>query len=292
MSEMKPSKPAKAPAQTDNNNSQIWSVVEKSRHPKRPHALDYIKEIFEDFEELSGDRSFKEDPALLGGLAKLKATQDSSPTRCLVLAHQKGRNTQQRVKRNFGMAHPEGYKKAIRLMDLAEKFSLPIISFIDTPGAFPGIEAEERGQSYAIATCTQKMLSTRTPSMGIVIGEGGSGGALAIGVPDRLLMLSNSTYSVISPESCASILWKDAKESKKAAQALQPHAESVKKLGICDEIITEPGKGAHENLAATSALILSKIHEHLIELQQLPLALLLEQRSQKYRQMGQCHTNE
>lgn len=291
MSDTKAPKANGSESNLDVTTSEIWSVVEKSRHPKRPHALDYIKIICDDFEELSGDRSFKEDAALVGGIAQLKSITGNQSIRIMVLAHQKGRNTQQKVKRNFGMAHPEGYKKAIRLMEMAEKFSLPLITFIDTPGAFPGIEAEERGQSYAIATSTQAMLSMRSPSVGIVIGEGGSGGALAIGVPDRLLMLSNSTYSVISPESCASILWKDAKESKKAANALQPHAESVKKLGICDEIITEPGEGAHDHLEDTAQLILTKFHEHLDELKQLSIDQLMELRSQKYRNMGYDYTN-
>lgn len=216
-----------------------WQIAQVARHPNRPYTLDYIQSVFTDFHELHGDRMFGDDAAMVGGLARL-ADMD-----VMVIGHQKGRTLKERTERNFGMPRPEGYRKALRLMKLAEKFNLPIITLIDTPGAYPGIDAEERGQSEAIGRNIYEMSNLKVPVIACVIGEGGSGGALAIGVADRVLMLEYSTYSVISPEGCASILWKDAKEADKAAIALSLTASKLKSLGLIDRIVSEPLGGAH-----------------------------------------------
>lgn len=261
-----------------------WEQIELSRHPQRPYTLDYIPELFEDFLELKGDRCFKEDPALIAGMGVLKAFGSQNPSQSVFfVGHQKGRNTKEKIHRNFGMAKPEGYRKAIRVFELAERFQKPVICFIDTPGAFPGVGAEERGQAEAIASCIDCMLKLSVPSVGVVIGEGGSGGALAIGSTNSLLMMENATYSVISPESCAAILWGTADEAKKAAEALKPTAQFVKKLGICDEIIQESEGGAHTDLSKSSQNILKKLHKHLSKLNQFNTKERQEQKWQKYR---------
>ncbi|MCB1640694.1 MAG: acetyl-CoA carboxylase carboxyltransferase subunit alpha, partial [Xanthomonadales bacterium] len=226
-----------------------WQITQLARHPQRPHAVDYLPLVFDEFEELAGDRAYAEDAAIIAGLARLSGRP------VMVLAQEKGRDTRQKVKRNFGMPRPEGYRKAKRLMEMAERFRLPIVSFIDTPGAYPGVGAEERGQSEAIATNLALMARLRTPIICTVIGEGGSGGALAIGVGDRTLMLEYAIYSVISPEGCASILWKSAERAREAAEALGVTSARLKELGLIDEIIKEPLGGAHRDpQAAAEAL--------------------------------------
>lgn len=224
-------------------NLDAWQVSKMSRHPNRPYTLDYIEHIFTEFEELAGDRAFADDKAIVGGLARL----DGKPV--MVIGHQKGRTVKDKVKRNFGMPAPEGYRKALRLMQMAERFKLPIITFIDTPGAYPGVGAEERGQSEAIARNLREMSMLKVPIICTVIGEGGSGGALAIGVGDKVNMLQYSTYSVISPEGCASILWKSADKASTAAEVMGLTATRLKELGLIDNIITEPLGGAHRNYA-------------------------------------------
>ncbi len=218
-----------------------WQISQVARHPNRPYALDYIHNVFTDFHELHGDRAYADDKAIVGGIARL------ADINVMVIGNQKGRTLKERTERNFGMARPEGYRKALRLMELAEKFGLPIITLIDTPGAYPGIDAEERGQSEAIGHNIYRMSSLKVPVISCIIGEGGSGGALAIGVADKTLMLQYATYSVISPEGCASILWKSATEAPKAAEALCLTAEKLKSLGLVDKIITEPLGGAHRD---------------------------------------------
>ena len=270
-----------------------WMVVERSRHPQRPYALDYVKSIFSNFEELKGDRAFAEDPAIVCGVGELKGVSDDSPSRkVFFIGNQKGRNTKQKIERNFGMAKPEGYRKACRIMELAERFQRPIVTFIDTPGAFPGIGAEERGQSEAIATSILKLFNVKVPTVGVVIGEGGSGGALAIGVTDKLLMLQNSIYSVISPESCAAILWQSATEAKRAAHALKMSAQDCLGFGLADEIIPEPGEGAHETFDAVSHELLVRIHDHLSDLEKKSVKDLMESRFQKFRYLDKAFVRE
>lgn len=241
-------------------NLSSWQVTQMSRHPQRPYTLDYIEHIFTDFEELHGDRHFADDAAIVGGIARL----DGRPV--MVIGHQKGRDVKEKVRRNFGMPKPEGYRKACRLMQMAERFKMPIITFIDTPGAYPGIDAEERGQSEAIAWNLQVMSRLKTPIISTVIGEGGSGGALAIGVCDRLMMLQYSIYSVISPEGCASILWKSAEKATDAAEAMGVTAGRLKELGLVDNLIEEPLGGAHRDPAEVGARIKAQL---LLELEQL-----------------------
>jgi acetyl-CoA carboxylase carboxyl transferase subunit alpha len=267
-----------------------WGVVEKSRHPQRPYSLDYAVKIFSDFEEVRGDRAYSDDAAIVAGMATIEV--DGYKQNVFVVSHQKGRNTKQKILRNFGMARPEGYRKAMRVFELAERFKKPVITFIDTPGAFPGVGAEERGQSHAIAASIQRMFEVKVPTVSVVIGEGGSGGALAIGVGDRLLMLENSIYSVISPESCAAILWGNAAESKRAAVALKMSAKETFELGLCDEIIEEAGSGAHETLEETSARVKSAIVRNLKDLSKLSTEDLLKQRFDKYRKIDQRHFAE
>jgi acetyl-CoA carboxylase carboxyl transferase subunit alpha len=254
--------------------------VQLSRHPARPYTLDYVRLLMDDFIELHGDRSFRDDPAIVGGMARLDDTE------VLILGHQKGRNTKENLHRNFGMPRPEGYRKCTRLMRLASRFGRPILCFIDTPGAYPGIGAEERGQAEAIAKSLQVMASVRTPIVAVVIGEGGSGGALAIGVADRILMFEYSIYSVISPEGCASILWRDPSKVGEAAAQLKLTAPDLKRLGVIDEIVPEADGGAHRDPALTASHLRSVLKRCLKELVQLPSKELVEQRYRKFRAMG------
>lgn len=237
-----------------------WQVSQLARHPMRPYTLDYIPRIFTDFDELCGDRAYADDKAIIGGLAKI----DGTPV--MVIGHQKGRDTHEKIKRNFGMPKPEGYRKALRLMEMAERFQLPIITFIDTPGAYPGVGAEERGQSEAIAKNLKVMSDLKTPIICTVIGEGGSGGALAIGVGDRVNMLQFSTYSVISPEGCASILWKSAENAPLAAEAMGVSAPQIKELGLINTIINEPQGGAHRDYDTMAANLKATLKQQLAQL--------------------------
>lgn len=254
------------------SNLSSWDITRLARHPKRPYTLDYLQHIVTDFEELHGDRAFADDPSIVGGMARLEGRP------VMVIGHQKGREVKEKVKRNFGMPRPEGYRKARRLMELAERFSLPILTFIDTPGAYPGIDAEERGQSEAIARNIATMSSLRTPIISTVIGEGGSGGALAIGVCDRLLMLQYATYSVISPEGCASILWKSAEFAADAAEAMGVTAARLHELKLVDQVIEEPLGGAHRNLEDAAQSIKRRIVSTLAELEGMDFDELYEQR--------------
>ncbi len=257
-----------------------WQVTQLARHPLRPYTLDYIASCFSDFQELHGDRMYADDKALIGGLARI----EGQPV--VVIGHQKGRDTTERVERNYGMARPEGYRKALRLMRLAEKFRLPVVTLIDTPGAYPGVGAEERGQSEAIARNLLVMASLRTPIVSVVIGEGGSGGALAIGVADRVLMLQYSIYSVISPEGCASILWKSADKAEAAAEALGVTSDRLSKLGLIDEVLPEPLGGAHRNPAAMAETMKNALLQALTELQSLSLEELMERRQHRLMAYG------
>ncbi len=257
-----------------------WQITQLARHPQRPYTLDYLAGVFTDFHELHGDRMYADDMAIVGGRARL----DGHPV--MVIGHQKGRDTKERVRRNYGMPKPEGYRKALRLMKLAERFGLPLITLIDTPGAYPGVGSEERGQSEAIARNLVGMSELRVPIVSVVIGEGGSGGALAIGVGDRLLMLQFSTYSVISPEGCASILWKSADKKEVAADALGLTAERLNALGLVDEVIGEPLGGAHRDAAAMGAALHAALGRHLRELAGIPIELLLEQRQTRIAGFG------
>ncbi|MDD5035161.1 MAG: acetyl-CoA carboxylase carboxyl transferase subunit alpha [Methylococcaceae bacterium] len=258
-----------------------WQISQISRHPQRPYTQDYLETMFEDFHELHGDRGFADDPAIVGGLARL----DGIPV--MVIGHQKGRDTKEKIFRNFGMPRPEGYRKALRLMHLAERFHLPLICLIDTPGAYPGIGAEERGQSEAIARNLFEMSKLKTPIVCAIIGEGGSGGALAIGVGDRLMMLQYSTYAVISPEGCASILWKSADKAELAAEAMGITSKRLLELKLIDEIVPEPLGGAHRDRKAMAENLKAAISKSLLELQQQPLESLLEHRYQRLMQYGQ-----
>jgi len=262
-----------------------WQKVQLSRHPNRPYSLDYIEKIFSDFEELHGDRSFKDDLAIVGGVARFEGTS------VMVIAQQKGRNTEDNLKRNFGCPNPEGYRKALRLMNLANKFGLPIISIVDTPGAFPGIGAEERHVAEAIAVNLREMASLKVPIVALVIGEGGSGGALGVAVANKVLILENAYYSVISPEGCAAILWKDRSFSSNAAEALKLDASELLKLGIVDEVIPEPIGGAHRNWDLTSVSISKSIASNLSELSVLSATKLVDQRYDKFRKMGEFTEN-
>ncbi|MEO5700411.1 MAG: acetyl-CoA carboxylase carboxyltransferase subunit alpha [Casimicrobiaceae bacterium] len=252
-----------------------WQIAQVARHPQRPYTLDYVGSIFSDFRELHGDRGYADDPAIVGGLARFNGQP------CMVIGHQKGRDTKEKIRRNFGMPRPEGYRKALRLMKLAEKFGLPLFTFVDTPGAYPGIGAEERGQSEAIGRNLYEMAGLRTPVVVTVIGEGGSGGALAIAIGDVSLMLQYSTYSVISPEGCASILWKSAEQAPEAAEILGITAARLKQLGLIDRVVTEPLGGAHRDHAAMMVTLRKALTESLRQLQDQPLDALLEAREDK-----------
>ncbi len=262
------------------SNLSRWQTAQVARHINRPFTLDYIREIFTDFTELHGDRAFGDDHAIVGGPARL----DGRPV--MVMGHQKGRDTKEKVFRNFGMPNPEGYRKALRLMEMAEQFRLPVITFVDTPGAYPGIGAEERGQAEAIARNLRDMASLKTPVVVCITGEGGSGGALAIAVGNRVLMLEHSVYSVISPEGCAAILWSDGSKGAQAADALKLTARDIITLGVIDEIVAEPPGGAHRDHAATAANLKQAILRNLAELSSLSPEELLEDRYRKFRAMS------
>lgn len=254
--------------------------VQVARHPRRPYTLDYLNTVFTDFVELHGDRLFRDDPAIVAGWARLDGAS------VMVIGHQKGRDTKENLRRNFAMAHPEGYRKALRLMKLAEKFGAPLITLVDTPGAYPGLGAEERGQAEAIARNLLEMASLRTPIVTAVIGEGGSGGALAVGLADRVVMLENSVYSVISPEGCAAILWKDASQRERAAEALKLTARDLLDLGVVDEIIPEPPGGAHADPEAAAEALGESLRRHVRQLRKIRIAKLLKRREKKYLSMG------
>ena len=257
-----------------------WQIAQLARHPQRPYTLDYVHRVFDDFQELHGDRAFADDRAIVGGVARLEGRP------VMLIGHQKGRDTKEKIHRNFGMPRPEGYRKALRLMKTAERFKLPILTFIDTPGAYPGIDAEERGQSEAIARNLLVMSRLKTPVICTVMGEGGSGGALAIGVGDRVMMLEYSTYSVISPEGCASILWKSAEKAPLAAEAMGITSSSLKELGLIDTIIPEPIGGAHRDMDTMAHNVKSVLSETLEQLERIPLEKLLEERYQRLMSYG------
>lgn len=257
-----------------------WQVAQLARHPQRPYTRDYIEHIFTDFDELAGDRAYSDDASIVGGLARL----NDKPV--VVIGHQKGRDTKEKIKHNFGMSRPEGYRKAKRIMELAERFSLPVFTFIDTPGAFPGVGAEERGQSEAIARNLKVMSRLEVPIIATVIGEGGSGGALAIGVGDRVNMLQYSTYSVISPEGCASILWKSAEKAEEAAQAMGITAERIKSLGLIDNIVAEPLGGGHRDYFAMGKSLKERLVKDMDDLEKLSVEQLLAKRYNKLMSFG------
>ena len=261
-------------------NLSPWQRAQIARHPQRPSISDYLEELTENVIELHGDRLYGEDRAIIGGFATWK---DRS---IMVMGHEKGKSLKERMRRNFGMAKPEGYRKALRLMKLAEKFQRPIVTFIDTPGAYPGIDAEQRGQAEAIARNLLEMIRLQVPIIAVVTGEGGSGGALALGVADRVLMLEHAIYSVISPEGCAAILWGDASKSATAATALRMTATELLELNIIDEIIPEPLGGAHRDVSLTAKHVSKTLDMHFLQLQKLPLATLLKQREAKFRNIG------
>jgi acetyl-CoA carboxylase carboxyl transferase subunit alpha len=257
-----------------------WQISQVARHPQRPYTLDYINNIFADFEELNGDRTFANDPSIIGGLARFAGQS------VMVIGHQKGRDTKDKLFRNFGMPRPEGYRKALRLMRLAEKFNVPVMTFVDTPGAYPGVGAEERGQSEAIGRNLYVMAELRVPIVVTVIGEGGSGGALAIAIGDVVLMLQYATYSVISPEGCASILWKSAEKAPDAAETLGITASRLKTLGLVDKVVTEPLGGAHRDPSAVFQTLRRALQEALSQVQEKPLEALLETRFSKLMAYG------
>lgn len=264
------------------SNLGAWQISQLARHPNRPYTFDYVKRMLTEFDELAGDRAYADDKAIVGGLALL----DDEPV--MVIGHQKGRDTKEKIKRNFGMPKPEGYRKALRLMKMAERFQLPIITFIDTPGAYPGVGAEERGQSEAIARNLKEMAELKVPVICTVIGEGGSGGALAIGVGDRVNMMQYSTYSVISPEGCASILWKSAEKASTAAEAMGVSASQIYELGLINTIVDEPLGGAHRDFDSTAANLKATIKQQLAQLKSLSTEELLEQRYQRLMSFGYC----
>ena len=257
-----------------------WQIAQVARHPQRPYTFDYVKHIFSDFEELHGDRGFSDDKAIVGGMARFNGQP------CMVIGHQKGRDTKEKIQRNFGMPRPEGYRKAMRLMKLAEKFQLPVFTFVDTPGAYPGIDAEERGQSEAIGHNLYVMAELKVPLIATIIGEGGSGGALAIAVGDAVLMLQYSTYSVISPEGCASILWKSANRASEAAETMGITASRLKSLGLVDRIISEPVGGAHRDYVAMSASLKRALQDSLKQVAGLSPEELIERRMERLMGYG------
>ncbi len=263
-----------------------WQKVQLSRHPGRPYTLDYVQLVFDEFLELHGDRAFADDESIVGGMARLSGRE------VLVLGHQKGRNTKENLRRNFGMSRPEGYRKALRLMQLAARFRRPILTFIDTPGAYPGVGAEERGQAEAIARNLEVMATLPTPFIATIIGEGGSGGALALGVGDRVLMFEYSVYSVISPEGCAAILWKDQSKVATAAQELKLTAPDLLRFGVCDEIIGEAPGGAHRDAAITAGNLRAALVRHLAELAELAPSELLDRRYRKFRALGRIEEHK
>ena len=257
-----------------------WQNVQVARHPERPHFSDYIERITEEFDELHGDRHFSDDRAVIGGIGSI------GEYKVMFIGHEKGRSTDEKILHNFGMSQPEGYRKACRLMELAERFSMPIVTLVDTPGAYPGIDSEERGQSEAIAHNLRVMSSLKTPIIVNVVGEGGSGGALALGVGDHITMLEHSTYSVASPEACASIVWRDSTKADEAAEAMKLNADSILELGLIDEIITEPLGGAHRNYDQASSNLSKVILKNLDELTKLPIDVLIEKRYERLMSYG------
>jgi acetyl-CoA carboxylase carboxyl transferase subunit alpha len=263
-----------------------WQKTELARHPQRPQSLDYIERVFTDFSEIHGDRGFGDDAAIVCGMARFHGDE------VMIIATQKGRDMKQRVYRNFGTPHPEGYRKAIRVMQVAEKFKRPIFTLVDTDGAYPGIHAEERGQAEAIAYNLREMARLEVPIIATVIGVGGSGGALAIAVADRVLMMENSVYSVISPEGCAAIMWRDASKKELAAEAMRITAADLSELGCIDDIIPEPEGGAHRDHEAAANLLDASLHRHYLELKKTPTAALLEARYKKFRTMAQFYKTE
>ena len=262
------------------SNLSPWQNVQVARHPERPHFVDYIERITEEFDELHGDRHFSDDRAVLGGIAKIGEYE------VIIIGHEKGRSTEEKIKHNFGMSQPEGYRKACRLMQLAERFNLPVVTLIDTPGAYPGIDSEERGQSEAIAYNLKVMSSLKTPIIVNIVGEGGSGGALALGVGDHINMMEHATYSVASPEACASIVWRDSEMAAQAAEAMKLSAENILELQLIDEIIKEPLGGAHRNYDQASLMIKDSIIKNLDRINQIPLNQLVEQRYERLMSYG------
>tara|TARA_B100001029_G_scaffold54816_1_gene44115 strand:+ start:1511 stop:2458 length:948 start_codon:yes stop_codon:yes gene_type:complete len=262
------------------SNLSPWQNIQVARHPERPHFIDYIERITDQFDELHGDRHFADDRAILGGIGKVGEYQ------VVIIGHEKGRSTEEKIKHNFGMSQPEGYRKACRLMKLAERFNLPIITLIDTPGAYPGIDSEERGQSEAIANNLKVMSSLKTPIIVNIVGEGGSGGALALGVGDHINMMEHATYSVASPEACASIVWRDSEKAAEAAEAMKLSAENIFELKLIDEIIKEPLGGAHRNYDQASLLIKNSIVSNLERLNQIPINTLVEKRYERLMGYG------
>jgi len=263
-----------------------WEKTELARHPQRPYMLDYVERIFTDWSEIHGDRGFADDPAIVCGMARFHGEE------VMLVGHQKARDTKQKVYRNFGMPNPEGYRKALRVMRIAEKFGRPILTFVDTPGAYPGLGAEERGQAEAIALSLREMSRLRVPTITTITGEGGSGGALAIAVADRVLMLENSIYAVISPEGCASIMWRDATKKDLAAQAMRITASDLRELGCVDGIVEEPAAGAHSDHEAAAALLDAALAKSLQEIRAVPINDLIEARYQKFRNMAQFFRDE
>ncbi|MFL2701721.1 MAG: acetyl-CoA carboxylase carboxyltransferase subunit alpha [Gammaproteobacteria bacterium] len=262
------------------SNLSPWQNVQVARHPERPHFVDYIERITDEFDELHGDRHFSDDRAILGGIGKI------GEYKVVIIGHEKGRSTEEKIKHNFGMSQPEGYRKACRLMKLAERFNLPVVTLIDTPGAYPGIDSEERGQSEAIANNLKVMSSLKTPIIVNIVGEGGSGGALALGVGDHINMMEHATYSVASPEACASIVWRDAEMAAQAAEAMKLSAENILELQLIDEIIKEPLGGAHRNYDQASLKIKDSIIKNLDRINQIPLNQLVEQRYERLMGYG------
>ena len=262
------------------SNLSPWQNVQVARHPERPHFVDYIERIADEFDELHGDRHFSDDRAILGGIGKI------GEYKVVIIGHEKGRSTEEKIKHNFGMSQPEGYRKACRLMKLAERFNLPVVTLIDTPGAYPGIDSEERGQSEAIANNLKVMSSLKTPIIVNIVGEGGSGGALALGVGDHINMMEHATYSVASPEACASIVWRDAEMAAQAAEAMKLSAENILELQLIDEIIKEPLGGAHRNYDQASLKIKDSIIKNLDRINQIPLNQLVEQRYERLMGYG------
>jgi len=264
--------------------SPAWIRIERARHPQRPYPMDFIERVFTDFSEIHGDRAYGDDEAVACGMARLGGEE------VMVIGNRKGGSTKDRVRRNFGMPHPEGYRKALRCMKIAEKFGRPVISFIDLPGAYPGLGAEERGQAEAIARNLLEMARLRVPTISVITGEGGSGGALALAVADRVLILENALYFVITPESCAAIMWRDAAHKQLAAEAMRISAPEVAALGCVDEIVAEPAGGAHTDREAGAGLLGSALQYHLAELKAMPLEKLVAARQQKFRNIAQFYT--
>jgi acetyl-CoA carboxylase carboxyl transferase subunit alpha len=266
--------------------SPAWTRIERARHPQRPYPMDFIERVFTDFSEIHGDRAYGDDEAVACGMARLGDDE------VLVIGNRKGGSTKDRVRRNFGMPHPEGYRKALRCMRIAEKFGRPVISFIDLPGAYPGLGAEERGQAEAIARNLLEMSRLKVPTISVITGEGGSGGALALAVSDRVLILENALYFVITPESCAAIMWRDAANKQLAAEAMRISAPEVAALGCVDEIVAEPAGGAHTDREAGAGLLGSALKKHLAELKETPVGILVAARQEKFRNMAQFYTED